>query len=80
MYHAHPILRLIEAGLASAAIGIGNAQLWRLILPALPQWAVWLIAVPSALLLMALATGTQHSLTDRHRSHARPEPTTRKAA
>ena len=81
----HPIRPLIERGLVSAAIGVGNALLWRLILGRiLPLWAVGLIAVPSALLLIALVVAAQQELADRRRprrrAHAQPRPTTRKAA
>lgn len=70
-------LRLIEGVLVGAAIGTGNALLWKLILgPTLPWWAVGLIAIPSALLLMGLAAGAQRELADRRRpsrrAHARP--------
>lgn len=78
-----PRLRLLEGVLVGAAIGIGNALLWKLIL-GLPWWAVGLIAIPSALLLIGLAAGAQRGLADRRRprrrAHVRPHPKTRRTA
>ncbi|MFE1451946.1 hypothetical protein [Streptomyces olivaceoviridis] len=88
MHRNHPHLRLIEGILVGAAISIGNVLLWRLALGphTLPWWAYGLIAVPSALLLMSLAAGVQRRAAaqrrprQERRAHARPQPTTRKAA
>jgi hypothetical protein len=85
MHRIRPYIRLIEGVLVGAGLGIGNALLWWFILgQSLPVWAVGLIALPSALLLMGLAVGAQQGLADRRqprrRAHARPATSTRKAA
>ncbi|MFF7190550.1 hypothetical protein ACFZAR_36265 [Streptomyces sp. NPDC008222] len=86
MRSIRPHLGLILYSLAGAAVGVGSVLLWLALLRPyqVPFWAIGLIAVPTALLVLAGMAEAQRrhgNRRTRHRTHARPRPINpRKAA